>query len=103
MSNAVAVAIVKDTKALRHVPDMHMLLLLYAEVMVARVNALRMYIVLLGVSLQVNTLCLQSGLIVNVGSIAALSPMPKTAVYATSKWGLRGWSLSCYEVQTHPC
>ena len=40
----------------------------------------------------------QSGLIINIASVASLSPMPETAVYATSKWGLRGWSLSCYEV-----
>lgn len=24
--------------------------------------------------------------------------MAGQAVYATTKWGLRGWSLSCYEV-----
>lgn len=43
---------------------------------------------------------LQQGLVINIGSVASLSPMPKTAVYATSKWGLRGWSLSCYEVSS---
>ena len=40
----------------------------------------------------------QEGLIINIGSIGALSVFPKTAVYVSSKWGLRGWSLSCYEV-----
>lgn len=25
--------------------------------------------------------------------------MKSTPVYAASKWGLRGWSLSCYEVK----
>ena len=41
---------------------------------------------------------LQDGLIVNIGSIAGLEPMKSTPVYAASKWGLRGWSLSNYEV-----
>ena len=40
---------------------------------------------------------LQDGLIVNIGSIAGLEPMKSTPVYAASKWGLRGWSLSNYE------
>ncbi|KAL3142159.1 hypothetical protein ABBQ38_002517 [Trebouxia sp. C0009 RCD-2024] len=43
----------------------------------------------------------RSGLIINIASVASLSAMPETAVYATSKWGLRGWSLSCYEVLRH--
>lgn len=42
---------------------------------------------------------LQEGLIINLGSVAALEPMKSTPVYAASKWGLRGWSLSCYEVR----
>lgn len=41
---------------------------------------------------------MQDGLIVNIGSIAGLEPMKSTPVYAASKWGLRGWSLSNYEV-----
>lgn len=41
---------------------------------------------------------MQEGLILNIGSIAGLEPMQGTPVYAASKWGLRGWSLSCYEV-----
>lgn len=41
---------------------------------------------------------LQDGLIINIGSIAGLEPMKSTPVYAASKWGLRGWSLSCYDV-----
>ena len=40
----------------------------------------------------------QDGLIINVASIAGVEPMKSTPVYAASKWGLRGWSLSCYEV-----
>ncbi len=41
---------------------------------------------------------LQEGLIINIGSIAGLEPMKSTPVYAASKWGLRGWSVSCYDV-----
>ena len=41
---------------------------------------------------------LQEGLIINPGSVAGLEPMKATPVYAASKWGIRGWSLSCYEV-----
>ncbi len=39
----------------------------------------------------------QEGLIINMGSVAALEPMKSTPVYAASKWGIRGWSLSCYD------
>ncbi|KAK9819538.1 hypothetical protein WJX74_007481 [Apatococcus lobatus] len=39
----------------------------------------------------------KEGLIVNVGSVAALEPMSSVCDYAASKWGLRGWSLSCHE------
>lgn len=39
----------------------------------------------------------QEGLIINLGSVAALEPMKSTPVYAASKWGIRGWSLSCYD------
>lgn len=43
-------------------------------------------------------LLVQEGLIINLGSVAALEPMKSTPVYAASKFGIRGWSLSCYEV-----
>lgn len=39
----------------------------------------------------------KEGLIINVASVAGLEPMKSTPVYAASKWGLRGWSLSCYD------
>ncbi|DBA95764.1 TPA: hypothetical protein ACH3X1_001318 [Trebouxia sp. C0004] len=39
----------------------------------------------------------KAGLIINIGSIAAESGMAGQSVYAATKWGLRGWSLSCYE------
>jgi len=39
----------------------------------------------------------KEGIIINICSIAGLEPMKATPVYAASKWGLRGWSLSCYE------
>ncbi len=41
---------------------------------------------------------LQAGLIINIGSIAGEMGFAPMAVYAATKWGLRGWSLSCYEV-----
>ena len=44
------------------------------------------------------SLLLQEGFFINLGSVAAVEPMKSTPVYAASKWGLRGWSLSCYEV-----
>ena len=50
------------------------------------------------VSIRSCYLPLQDGLIINIGSIAGLEPMKSTPVYAASKWGLRGWSLSCYDV-----
>ena len=40
----------------------------------------------------------QAGLIINIGSIAGEMGMGPQSVYAATKWGLRGWSLSCYEV-----
>ena len=40
---------------------------------------------------------LQEGLIVNIGSVAAIEPMSSVCDYAASKWGLRGWSLSCHD------
>lgn len=42
----------------------------------------------------------QAGLIINIGSIAGEMAMGPQSVYAATKWGLRGWSLSCYEVNT---
>lgn len=45
---------------------------------------------------------MQAGLIINIGSIAAESGMAAQAVYSATKWGLRGWSYSCYEVQVLP-
>ncbi|KAA6429628.1 MAG: hypothetical protein FRX49_00062 [Trebouxia sp. A1-2] len=50
------------------------------------------------VDVLVNNAGIMDGLIINVGSIAGLEPMKSTPVYAASKWGLRGWSLSCYDV-----
>ena len=41
--------------------------------------------------LPLRLLVVQSGLIINIGSVASLHPRPKNAVYATSKCGLRGW------------
>eukprot|EP01066_Platyproteum_vivax_P006542 Platyproteum_vivax@DN2321_c0_g1_i1.p1 len=37
------------------------------------------------------------GTIVNIGSVAALEGMSGAAGYAASKWGLRGFHMSCYE------
>lgn len=39
----------------------------------------------------------KAGLIINIGSIAGEMGFAPMAVYAATKWGLRGWSLSCYE------
>ena len=41
---------------------------------------------------------LQAGLIINIGSIAGEAGKAGQSVYAATKWGLRGWSLSNYEV-----
>lgn len=38
------------------------------------------------------------GTIVNIGSIAAVEPMTASCAYAATKYALRGWSLSCYQV-----
>lgn len=38
------------------------------------------------------------GLIINMGSMAAVRPTPAQCAYSTCKWGLRGWSLGCQEV-----
>lgn len=39
----------------------------------------------------------QHGLIVNVGSLVGVQPMAGSAAYAATKYGMRGWSLNCYE------
>ena len=47
----------------------------------------------------------QWGRIFNIASVAGVEPMAATPVYAASKWGLRGWSLSTYNVSSicwHP-
>lgn len=38
----------------------------------------------------------EEGVILNIGSVAGMEPMTASCTYAASKWGLRGWSLSCY-------
>lgn len=45
---------------------------------------------------------MQAGLIINIGSIAGEAGKGKESVYAATKWGLRGWSLSNFEVLP-PC
>lgn len=37
--------------------------------------------------------------IINTGSLAGTKPMEKNLHYAASKWGVRGWTLACYEVR----
>ncbi|KAL0045638.1 hypothetical protein WJX82_000342 [Trebouxia sp. C0006] len=37
-----------------------------------------------------------AGWILNVASIESSTPYPSAPAYATSKWGLRGWSKSCF-------
>ena len=39
----------------------------------------------------------EHGTIINMGSVAALEGMGGAGLYAASKFGLRGWSLSCYQ------
>lgn len=39
------------------------------------------------------------GTIVNIGSIAAVEPMTSSCAYAATKYAMRGWSLSCYQVR----
>lgn len=39
----------------------------------------------------------ESGIIINLGSIAAIEGMSGAGAYAATKHGLRGWSLSCYQ------
>jgi short-subunit dehydrogenase len=39
-----------------------------------------------------------SGVIINICSVAGIEPMAMGAAYAATKHGLRGWSLSCYNV-----
>ena len=40
------------------------------------------------------------GWILNIASIESTTPYPSAPAYATSKWGLRGWSKSCFMVRT---
>lgn len=41
------------------------------------------------------------GVLINIGSVAALKGVPDEAAYAASKAGLRGWSQACYEVPAY--
>ena len=44
----------------------------------------------------------QSGIVINMGSVAAVEPMSGTsAAYAASKHALRGWSISAYLTLRH--
>ena len=38
------------------------------------------------------------GYIINVNSSNGLKATPGSPVYCSSKWAMRGWSLSCHEV-----
>ena len=40
------------------------------------------------------------GWILNIASIESTTPYPSAPAYATSKWGLRGWSKSCFIVSS---
>lgn len=37
------------------------------------------------------------GAIMFTGSVAGVEPMQSSCTYAATKWGLRGWALSCYQ------
>ncbi|KAK9806568.1 hypothetical protein WJX73_002633 [Symbiochloris irregularis] len=37
------------------------------------------------------------GWVINICSAAGLVPSPTNGAYCSSKWGLRGWSLTCHE------
>lgn len=39
------------------------------------------------------------GHIVNVGSVAGCKGVADEASYSATKWAIRGWSNSCYEVR----
>jgi short-subunit dehydrogenase len=39
----------------------------------------------------------KSGIIINICSVSSITPSAKNAVYSTTKYALRGWTLSCYE------
>jgi short-subunit dehydrogenase len=39
----------------------------------------------------------ERGIVINIGSVAAIEGMTNAGAYAATKHALRGWSLSCYE------
>eukprot|EP00922_Rhytidocystis_sp_ex-Travisia-forbesii_P025806 GHVS01037860.1.p1 GENE.GHVS01037860.1~~GHVS01037860.1.p1 ORF type:complete len:111 (+),score=10.88 GHVS01037860.1:135-467(+) len=39
----------------------------------------------------------QFGVIINIGSVAAIEGMTQHGLYSATKFGLRGWSLHCYQ------
>lgn len=39
----------------------------------------------------------KKGAIMFLGSVAGIEPMQNACSYAATKWGLRGWALSCYQ------
>lgn len=39
----------------------------------------------------------KKGVIMFTGSVAGVEPMQSACTYAATKWGLRGWALSCYQ------
>lgn len=39
----------------------------------------------------------KKGVIMFTGSVAGVEPMQGACTYAATKWGLRGWALSCYQ------
>lgn len=41
-----------------------------------------------------------AGWILNIASIESTTPYPSAPAYATTKWGLRGWSKSCFMVSS---
>eukprot|EP00208_Stichococcus_sp_RCC1054_P004041 CAMPEP_0206149188 /NCGR_PEP_ID=MMETSP1473-20131121/37650_1 /ASSEMBLY_ACC=CAM_ASM_001109 /TAXON_ID=1461547 /ORGANISM="Stichococcus sp, Strain RCC1054" /LENGTH=242 /DNA_ID=CAMNT_0053546639 /DNA_START=569 /DNA_END=1297 /DNA_ORIENTATION=- len=39
----------------------------------------------------------KQGTILFLGSVAGIEPMQTACTYASTKWGVRGWALSCYQ------